>query len=107
MKNKGFRNFILSLYKPVKLLTFIMLVGVIISEILNLVKQYIIKNIIDLPLNSNFQIADLYNVIFVLLVVIVFEIIFFYISNITRTIHLLKKQTPYITRKLSNIICNI
>ena len=100
MKNKGFKNFILSLYKPVKFLVFVMLISMVISQILNLVKQYIIKNIIDMPSANGFEIADLYEVIIVLLVVIVLEIIFFYVSNIIRTIYVLKKQTPYISVKL-------
>ena len=74
----------------------------IISQILDLVKQYIIKGIIDLPSNSNFQATDLYRTIFILLGVIVLELIFYYISNITRTIHVVKKQTPYISEKLFN-----
>lgn len=100
MKNRGFKSFVLSLYKPVKFLVFVMLTGMIISQILNLVKQYIIKNIIDLPSSNDFQITDLYQVITVLIVVIILELIFYYISNITRTIHMVKKQTPYITEKL-------
>ena len=100
MKNKGFKNFILSLYKPVKFLVFVMLISMVISQILNLVKQYIIKNIIDMPSANGFEIADLYEVMIVLLVVIVLEIIFFYVSNIIRTIYVLKKQTPYISVKL-------
>lgn len=100
MKDKEFKSFVLSLYKPVKFLAFIMLTSMIISQILNLVKQYIIKNIIDLPSSNDFKITDLYQVITVLILVIVLELIFFYISNITRTIHVLKKQTPYITEKL-------
>ena len=101
MKN-NFKKFLLSLYKPVKGLTIVMIGSMIISQILDLVKQYIIKGIIDLPSMDNFQISDLYNVIFVLLIVIVLELIFFYISNISRTIHMVKKQTPYITKKLFN-----
>ena len=100
MKDRGFKSFVLSLYKPVKFLAFVMLTGMIISQILNLIKQYIIKNIIDLPSSNNFQITDLYQVITVLIVVIILELIFYYISNITRTIHMVKKQTPYITEKL-------
>lgn len=73
-----------------------------ISQILDLVKQYIIKGIIDLPSNPNFQTTDLYKTIFILLGVIVLELIFYYISNITRTIHVVKKQTPYISEKLFN-----
>ncbi len=99
MKN-NFKKFLFSLYKPVKFLTFVMITSMIISQILDLIKQYIIKGIIDLPTIENFQISDLYNVIFVLLIVIIFELIFFYISNITRTISILKKQTPYIAEKL-------
>ncbi len=101
MKN-DFKKFLLSLYKPVKGLTFIMIVSMLISQILNLVKQYIIKGIIDLPNMENFQTSDLYRVIITLLVVIVFELIFFYTSNITRTIHMVKKQTPYVSEKLFN-----
>ena len=92
MKNKGFKNFILSLYKPVKFLVFVMLISMVISQILNLVKQYIIKNIIDMPSANGFEIADLYEVMIVLLVVIVLEIIFFYVSNIIRTIYVLKNK---------------
>ena len=102
MEKENFKKFVISLYKPVKGLTIVMILSMIISQILDLVKQYIIKGIIDLPSMENFQIADLYNVIFILLVVIVLELIFFYISNITRTIHIVKKQTPYISEKLFN-----
>lgn len=100
--NNNFKKFLLSLYKPVKGLTIVMIGSMIISQILDLVKQYIIKGIIDLPSMDNFQISDLYNVIFILLIVIILELIFFYISNISRTIHMVKKQTPYITKKLFN-----
>lgn len=105
-KNKKFIQFLISLYKPVKLLIVIMLCSMIISQIFDLVKQYIIKGIIDLPSNANFQIGDLYRVILILLGVIVLELIFFYISNITRTIFVVKKQTPYISEKLFNNLNN-
>ena len=95
-KNKNFIKFVLSLYKPVKFLSIVMVFSMMISQIFDLIKQYIIKGIIDLPNNPNFQIADLYKVIFILLTVIILELIFFYISNITRTINVVKKQTPYI-----------
>lgn len=98
--NKKFIKFILSLYKPVKTQTIIMIVCMILSQILDLVKQYIIKGIIDLPSVSNFQVEDLYKVIIILLGVIILELIFYYISNITRTIYMVKKQTPYISEKL-------
>ena len=100
--NKKFKEFLISLYKPVKRLTILMIGSMVICQILNLVKQYMIKDIIDLPSMSNFQIKDLYNVIFILLIVIILELIFFYISNITRTIHMVKKQTPYISEKIFN-----
>ena len=103
MEKENLKKFVISLYKPVKCLTIVMIVSMIISQILDLAKQYIIKGIIDLPSMENFQISDLYNVTFILLVVIVLELIFFYISNITRTIHIVKKQTPYISEKLFNI----
>ena len=99
---KDFKKFVLSLYKPVKTLAIIMISCMIISQILDLVKQYIIKGIIDLPSNSNFQTTDLYKTILILLGVIVLELIFYYISNITRTIYVVKKQTPYISEKLFN-----
>lgn len=101
-KNRGFLEFLKSLYKPVKMLTIIMIASMIISQALDLVKQYIIKGIIDLPNTNGFQITDLYRVIFILLGVIILELIFYYISNITRTIYMLKKQTPYISEKLFN-----
>lgn len=99
---KDFKKFVISLYKPVKTLTIVMISCMIISQVLDLVKQYIIKGIIDLPSNQNFQATDLYKTIFILLGVIVLELIFYYISNITRTIHVVKKQTPYISEKLFN-----
>ncbi len=102
MKKENFKKFVVSLYNPVKCLTIVMILSMIISQMLDLVKQYIIKGIIDLPSMENFQIADLYKIAFTLLVVIVLELIFFYISNITRTIHIVKKQTPYISEKLFN-----
>ena len=99
---KDFKKIVISLYKPVKTLAIIMISCMMISQILDLVKQYIIKGIIDLPSNPNFQTTDLYKTIFILLGVIVLELIFYYISNITRTIHVVKKQTPYISEKLFN-----
>lgn len=99
---KEFRSFVISLYKPVKFLAFVMISSMMISQILDLVKQYIIKGIIDLPSNPNFHTTDLYKTILVLLGVIILELIFYYISNITRTIHVVKKQTPYISEKLFN-----
>jgi len=99
---KDFKKFVISLYKPVKVLVFVMILSMMISQMLDLVKQYIIKDIIDLPSNSNFQTTDLYKTIITLLVVIILELIFYYISNITRTIHVVKKQTPYISEKLFN-----
>lgn len=99
MKN-DFKKFILSLYKPVKFLTFVMIISMIISQMMDLAKQSIIKGIVDLPTLPNFEITTLYKVMIALVVVIVLEIIFFYISNITRTIYVVKKQTPYIAEKL-------
>ena len=61
---KDFKKFVISLYKPVKALAIIMISCMMISQILDLVKQYIIKGIIDLPSNSNFQATDLYRTIF-------------------------------------------
>lgn len=98
--NSNFKKFVISLYKPVKGLTIIMIGSMIISQILDLMKQYIIKGIIDLPSMNNFNIGELYKVISILLGVIILELIFYYISNITRTIHMVKKQTPYISEKL-------
>ena len=106
MEKENLKKFVTSLYKRVKFLTIVMIVSMIISQILDLVKQYIIKGIIDLPSMENFQISELYNVAFILLVVIVLELIFFYISNITRTIYIVKKQTPYISEKLFNGLNN-
>lgn len=57
---------------------------------------------IDLPNHSNFTPDNLYKSALILLIVIVLELIFFYISNIVRTIHIVKKQTPYISEKLFN-----
>lgn len=102
MEKENFKKFIISLYKPVKFLTITMILSMVIAQILDLVKQYIIKGIIDLPSTENFQVTDLYHVAFILLFVIVLELIFSYISNITRTIHMVKKQTPYISEKLFN-----
>lgn len=99
MKN-DFKKFILSLYKPVKGLTFVMIISMIISQMMDLAKQTIIKGIVDLPSTPNFETATLYKIMLILVIVIVLEIIFFYISNITRTIYVLKKQTPYIAEKL-------
>ena len=88
----NFRKFVLSLYKPVKSLTFIMIGCMIISQILDLVKQYIIKGIIDLPSMENFQTTDLYKTIIILLCVIVLELIFYYTSNITSRHHIFRKS---------------
>lgn len=102
MKNRNFKKFLFSLYKPVKWLTFVMIISMIFSQVFDLLKLYSIKGIIDLPSRVNFSINDLYVVIFVLLIIIILEIIFAYISNITRTIYMLKKQAPYISQKLFN-----
>lgn len=99
-KNKYFIKFILSLYKPVKFLSFVMVFSMMLSQVFDLMKQYIIKGIIDLPNYPNFQIEKLYLVIFLLLVVIILELIFFYLSNIIRNICVVKRQTPYISEKL-------
>lgn len=99
-KNKDFIHFLLSLYKPVKLLTFVMIFSMIISQIFNLIKQYIIKGMIDLPSNPNFEVNNLYQVAIILILIIILELLFYYISNIVRTIHMVKKQTPYISQKL-------
>ena len=53
MKDRGFKSFVLSLYKPVKFLAFVMLTGMIISQILNLVKP--LKHLILFNINSIFQ----------------------------------------------------
>lgn len=95
-----FRKFVISLYKPVKILTFVMIISMIVSQMMDLAKQTIIKGIVDLPTLPNFEITTLYKVMVALIVVIVLEIIFYYISNITRTIYVVKKQTPYIAEKL-------
>lgn len=101
-RNKKFLKFVLSLYKPVKFLAIVMVVSMIISQILNFAKQYIIKGIIDLPNNPNFQITDLYKVALLLLGIIILDLVFYYISNIVRTITVVKKQTPYISVTLFN-----
>lgn len=101
-QNKKFLNFLVSLYKPIKIITIIMILSMMLSQILNLIKTYIIKGIIDLPTKSNFQLEDLYYVAIVLMIVIILEIIFFYISNYIREITIRKKQTPYIAEKLFN-----
>lgn len=103
-KNKDFIKFLFSLYKPVKVLAIVMVVSMMISQVFDLVKQYIIKGIIDLPSNPNFQVSDLYSVAFVLIIIIILQLIFFYISNITRTIFVVKKQTPYIAEYLFNVL---
>lgn len=101
-KTKKFLDFVIFLYKPVKFFAIIMVVSMIISQVFDLIKQYIIKGIIDLPNNPNFQVTDLYKVIGVLLLIIVLELVFYYISNIVRTITIVKKQTPYISEILFN-----
>lgn len=53
---KDFKKFVISLYKPVKNLTIIMIISMIISQILDLVKQSIIKGIIDMPSMEDFYI---------------------------------------------------
>lgn len=102
MKKRKFIKFLLSLYKPVYGFTILMIVCMILSQIFNLIKSYIIKGIIDLPSQPGFEINDLYYVAFFLIIIIITEIIFFYISNITRTITVVKKQTPFIVEKLFN-----
>lgn len=101
-KNKNFINFLISLYNPVKIITVIMIISIILSQILNILKTYIIKSIIDLPTNPSFKLVDLYHVSLILIIVIIAEIIFFYTSSIIREIIMKKKQTPYIAEKLFN-----
>ncbi len=79
-----------------------MVFSMIVSQVFNLIKQYIIKGMIDLPSNPNFEVNNLYQVTIILLIIIVLELLFYYISNIVRTIHIVKKQTPYISEKLFN-----
>ena len=57
MEKENFKKFVISLYKPVKGLTVVMILSMIVSQVLDLVKQYIIKGIIDLPSMKNFQIV--------------------------------------------------
>lgn len=80
-KNKDFIKFLFSLYKPVKVLAIVMVVSMMISQVFDLVKQYIIKGIIDLPSNPNFQVSDLYSVAVVLVLIIVLQLIFFEINK--------------------------
>ena len=105
-KNKHFKRFLLSLYSPVKIFTIIMFVSMMLSQVCNIIKQYIIKNIIDLPSIPNFDIKNLYYIIIILIAIIIMEIIFFYVSNIIRTICIVKRQSPYITQKLFNNLQN-
>lgn len=100
--NKQFRTFLLSLYKPVKVLSVVMIVSMILCEVFKLIKQYIIKGIIDLPGAENFEITELYRTGFVLLIFVVLEIACWYTSNITRRIFVFRKQTPYISEVLFN-----
>ncbi len=99
-KKESFIKFLFSLYKPVKFTGFIMITFMIISEIFKLLKQYILKDIIDVPTKLGFELHDLYFYIVLILVFYLFELITYYISNITRCITVYRKQTPYITKVL-------
>ena len=44
-KNKDFIKFLFSLYKPVKVLAIVMVVSMMISQVFDLVKQYIINRL--------------------------------------------------------------
>ena len=99
-KNKKFLKFLISLYQPVKLLSCMMIISMIISQVFDLLKNYIIKDIIDLPNNPNFQITDLYKISAFLILTILLVFTFRYISNIIRTITIVKKQTPHISEYL-------
>lgn len=99
-KNKKFLKFLISLYQPVKLLSFVMIISMIISQVFDLLKNYIIKDIIDLPNNPNFQITDLYKISAFLILTILLVFTFRYISNIIRNITIVKKQTPHISEYL-------
>ena len=99
-KNKQFIKFLMSLYKPVKFLSIVMIVSIVLSQIAILFKQLIIKGLIDLPTKSVFGLNDLTSVLILLVGILVLELIFFYISNITRTIFVPKKQQPYISEML-------
>lgn len=101
-KNKQFIKFLLSLYQPVKFLSIVMIMSMILSQVAILFKQFVIKGIIDLPSKSVFGLNNLLNVVALLVVFLILELIFFYLSNITRTILVPKRQRPYISEMLFN-----
>lgn len=103
-KNKEFTKFLFSLYKPVKFSAVIMIVAMMLAQVFALFRQYILKDLIDLPSQVNFSNKTLLIYVIALLAVFIFETIFFYISNITRCNVVQIKQSPYITERLYNNI---
>lgn len=101
-KNKQFIKFLISLYKPVRFLTLVMMISMLFSQIAILFKQLVIKGLIDLPIKPIFGLNDLTSVIILLVGIIVVELILFYISNIVRTTFVLRKQQPYVSEYLFN-----
>lgn len=103
---KEFWKFLISLYKPVKMLTFIMCLSMILDAIIDIMKMYIIKGIVDIPTSPTFQITDLYKVGFIVITLVVLQILFSYIGNIVRTVTIVRKQDPYVAEKLFNHLRN-
>ena len=98
--NKDFVKFLWSLYRPVKFTAIVMVISMVTSEIFKLLKQYVLKSIIDVPSQVGFKFSDLYIYVGVLLAFYVLELVTYYISNISRCIKVYRKQTPYITEVL-------
>ena len=57
-RNKRIFKFFIFLYKPVRFYVILMVTCMILSKVFNLIKSYIIKGIIDLPLKTGFQLSD-------------------------------------------------
>lgn len=97
---KMFLKYLISLYKGVKFLVIVTIVTMILSHGAVLARNLIVKNLIDMPFQDGFKYTDLYFTAVILMLAYALELIFFYISTITRSITIVRKQNPYIYKKL-------
>ncbi|MCL2228525.1 MAG: ABC transporter ATP-binding protein/permease [Firmicutes bacterium] len=100
-KNKsGFARFFFSLYRPIRGLVILFFVASIIFHAGILIRNFIIRDIIDMPLQDGFQIRDLYIAIGIIIGIKILEVGFDFISNASVKIWAYRRQQPFITRKI-------
>ncbi len=95
-----FVKFMWSLWRPVRFATLLVLLAMTATEVFRLLRQYVLKDIIDLPLRDDFQFTDLYLSVVLFLIFYAMDIAAKYSGVMTRQIHIYKKQTPYVTQVL-------